>query len=102
MYIKLKMSDCIDKDVIQHQLWGINRLRAPKRVMRTSVNIKQVDRDNGSGKAVIHETIKADRPPKIIVAEGIIDAILCYQELSKYGWFTISPTTSEMSCRRLA
>ena len=100
-YIKLKMSDSIDKDVIQNQLWGINRLRSPKRVIRSSVNVKQVNRDNGTGKAVIHETIKADQPPKIIVAEGIIDAILCYQELSKYGWFTISPTTSEMSSEDL-
>ena len=98
-YIKLKITDKVDHEVIQHQLWGVNRLRSPKRVFKQRVNVKVVDKNgsNGSDKGVIHETVKVDPPHKIIVTEGIIDAILSYQELSKYGWVTISPTTSDLS-----
>ena len=98
-YIKLKFNDNVDRDVIHHQLWGINRLRVPKRILKKRINVKSVNRagKDGSEQSLIHESIEADAPPKIVITEGIIDSVLSFQELSDYGWITISPTTTELS-----
>ena len=98
-YIKLKINDDVDTDVVHHQLWGINRLRVPRRLNKKQVNVKFTDRTNRTDDEsnFIHETVQADPPPRIVVAEGILDAVLSYQELAENGWVTISPTTNQLS-----